>query len=242
MASNKNHMLNDEFPKRIKNATSTSDGLMSAEDKSRIDELFEFGLLSPATPHSDGILTKEDKAKIDSVEEGANNYIHPNNETTRHVTDEQISTWNSKADSILVSNTENGLMSFEDKIKLDSIDSNATNYEHPESHPATMITQDDTHKFVTNEQISTWNAKASNSVATQTSNGLMSKEDKKKLDNIQSNATNYTHPESHPATMITQDITHRFVTDEQISTWNNLIDRIAAVEEKLKTAIYYSEN
>lgn len=93
MASNKNYMLNDKFPKHIKNATSTSDGMMSAEDKSKIDELFEFGLLSPATPDKDGIMTKEDKAKLDGVEEGANNYIHPDDENTRHVTDEQINRW-----------------------------------------------------------------------------------------------------------------------------------------------------
>lgn len=44
--------------------------------------------------------------------------------------------------------------------------------------------------------------------ATQTSDGLMSKEDKKKLDGL----SNYVHPTSHPATMITEDDTHKFVT------------------------------
>lgn len=44
--------------------------------------------------------------------------------------------------------------------------------------------------------------------ATQSVDGLMSKEDKKKLDGLQ----NYTHPSSHPATMITEDETHKFVT------------------------------
>ena len=32
--------------------------------------------------------------------------------------------------------------------------------------------------------------------------------------------TVYTHPSSHAATMITQDETHRFVTDEEKATWN----------------------
>lgn len=32
--------------------------------------------------------------------------------------------------------------------------------------------------------------------------------------------TVYTHPDSHPATMITQDNTHRFVTDEEKTAWN----------------------
>ena len=32
--------------------------------------------------------------------------------------------------------------------------------------------------------------------------------------------TIYTHPESHPATIITQDATHRFVTDAEKTTWS----------------------
>ena len=30
----------------------------------------------------------------------------------------------------------------------------------------------------------------------------------------------YTHPATHPATMITEDTTHRFVTDAEKNTWN----------------------
>ena len=36
-----------------------------------------------------------------------------------------------------------------------------------------------------------------------------------------SGLTNYTHPTSHSATMITEDSTHRFVTDSEKSRWNN---------------------
>ena len=35
------------------------------------------------------------------------------------------------------------------------------------------------------------------------------------------NETTYTHPVSHPATMITEDSTHRFVTDVEKNKWNN---------------------
>lgn len=35
-----------------------------------------------------------------------------------------------------------------------------------------------------------------------------------------SNFNKYVHPESHPASMITQDTTHKFVTDAEKTTWN----------------------
>ncbi len=44
---------------------------------------------------------------------------------------------------------------------------------------------------------------ASTAVATQSANGLFSAADKRKLDGVQAGATNYVHPTSHPATMIT---------------------------------------
>ena len=241
MASNKNYMLNDKFPKQIKNATSTSDGLLSAEDKSRLDNLFEFGALTPATPDKDGIITKEDKAKLDGVEDGANNYIHPNNENIRHVTDEQITIWTNKADAILVTDKLDGLMSSEDKKKLDSIDPGASNYEHPVAHPATMIVEDSTHRFVTDEQIITWDGKASTNTATQKTDGLMSASDKLKLDSIDAVTGNYTHPETHPAAIIVEDSTHRFVTDEEKENWNTLIQKVTRIEEQLKTAVFFAE-
>lgn len=38
---------------------------------------------------------------------------------------------------------------------------NVTNYTHPLTHAASMISEDSTHKFVTDSQIATWNSKAS---------------------------------------------------------------------------------
>lgn len=58
--------------------------------------------------------------------------------------------------------------------------------------------------------------------ATTSENGLMTAADKTKLSGIAANANNYTHPSSHPATMITQDSTHRFVTDAEKSKWNSV--------------------
>ena len=117
--------------------------------------------------------------------------------------------------------TKHGLMCPEDKTKLTGIEEGANKYIHPSTHPATMITEDETHRFVTDEEKIKWNNGSSIEVATSTSNGLMSSTDKTKLDSIEEQANKYIHPTSHPATMITEDATHRFVTDEEKSNWNN---------------------
>lgn len=49
-----------------------------------------------------------------------------------------------------------GLLSAADKAKLDGIEENATNYQHPDTHPATIIVEDDTHKFITAAERVKW--------------------------------------------------------------------------------------
>ena len=84
---------------------------------------------------------------------------------------------------------------------------------------ASNVTQDANHRFVTDTEKTTWNGKASTTVATQSANGLMSAADKKKLDGVATGANNYQHPATHPASVIVQDSTHRFVTDTEKSSW-----------------------
>jgi hypothetical protein len=50
--------------------------------------------------------------------------------------------------------------------------------------------------------------------------GLMSAADKAKLDGVAASATTYTHPSTHPASIIAQDASSRFVTDTEKATWN----------------------
>lgn len=47
---------------------------------------------------------------------------------------------------------------------------------------------------------------------------------------------NYTHPASHAASMITQDSTHRFVTDTEKSVWNNKIS-VVKTQAELNSAV-----
>ena len=77
---------------------------------------------------------------------------------------------------------------------------------------------------ITAEERKKWDDMAVGSTATSISNGLMSKEDKIKLDGIEENANNYVHPEHHTPDIITQDANNRFVTDAQIERWDGKKD------------------
>lgn len=167
-----------------------------------------------ATSNLDGKMSKEDKYKLDTIQSGANYYVHPSDDKTRHVTDTQISNWDNKASTATATTTYNGLMSTADKIKLNSLSV------HPLTHPASIIEEDSTHRFITDTERSVWNAKAQSTVVTTTENGLMSYADKVKLNGIETNANKYTHPTTHPATIIVEDSSHRFITDTERTLWN----------------------
>ena len=61
--------------------------------------------------------------------------------------------------------------------------------------------------------------------ATTTADGKMSKEDKAKLDGIEAGANNYTLPATLPASMITQDDNHYFVTKYQNKKLQDLYNK-----------------
>ena len=152
--------------------------------------------------------TTAEKSKLAGIASGANNYVHPAahpasmiTEDTSHrfITDAEREAWNSKATGVVATQSVNGLMSAADKKKLDGVAAGANNYVHPSAHPASMITQDATHRFVTDTEKSTWNGKASTTVATSSANGLMSAADKKKLDGLQKALTIQLNETSQPA-------------------------------------------
>ena len=90
-------------------------------------------------------------------------------DTLQNVVNEQD--WRVVTDSL------KGYMTPELKKKLDGIAMGANNYVHPSSHPASMIAQDATHRFVSDTEKNTWNGKASTSLVSTTANGLMPKRD-----------------------------------------------------------------
>lgn len=75
----------------------------------------------------------------------------------RLVTDTQIAGWNAKADKTPATPAADGLMTAADKSKLDGIAASANNYQHPASHPASMIAEDETHRFATDAEKAKWN-------------------------------------------------------------------------------------
>jgi len=77
--------------------------------------------------------------------------------THRLVTDTQIAGWNNKAEKTPATHAADGLMSAADKTKLDGIAAGANNYQHPATHPATMIVEDSGHRFVTDAEKAKWN-------------------------------------------------------------------------------------
>jgi hypothetical protein len=146
-----------------------------------------------------------------------------------------------------------GFMSDADKVKLDGVAAGANNftYAHPANHPASVIVQDASNRFVTDTEKAAWNGAgadatskasaaqaaaiaastpsahagatgAAHGVATTTVAGFISAADKSKLDGIAVGANNFTyaHPANHPASIIAQDASNRFVTDAEKASWN----------------------
>lgn len=82
------------FDEKFKPLGSATDGYTKAEVEAllgnKVDKVSGKQL-------STNDFTSEYKAKLDGIATGANNYVHPNDANTRHVTDAEKSTWNSKA-------------------------------------------------------------------------------------------------------------------------------------------------
>ena len=171
-----------------------------------------------ATPSTAGLMSASDKTKLNGIAPGANNYVHPNTPGNKHIpsggavgqilknTGDGTVQWEDPTSYSNATTTTAGLMSPEDKRKLNGIASGANNYVHP-SHDAhdlgfykvtidnqghvtntSLVTKTDIRGLgLTSQDISIGDASSSSS-------GLMSASDKAKLDGIASGANRYTHP------------------------------------------------
>lgn len=201
---------------------------------------------------SNRFMTDTERTKLSGIETNANNYVLPSSlpptiiaqdATNRFITDAERSAWNNKPGGTLASSTNDGLMASTDKVKLDGVATNANNYVHPSTHPASIIVQDTSNRFTSDTEKAAWNAKASTAVVTTTVDGLMDSADKVKLNGIATSANNYVHPANHPASIITQDASNRFTTDTEKAAWNakastavatTTVDGLMAAADKTK--------
>ena len=179
-----------------------------------------------------------------------------------------------------------------EKDKLAGIADQANKYEHPANHPASMITEDDEHKFVTDAEKKSIASKVDAAhvtaeiakviasapetlntlakIATAINNnpsfateilksieGKVDKvegkvlstndytaEDKAKLAGIAENANNYSHPANHPATIITEDDEHKFMTKAEKDKLAGIADQANKYEhpaEHLASMIKFAD-
>ena len=178
-------------------------------------------------------MSTADKTKLDGIEAGANNYKLPSTLPASMIAEDTSRQFVTPAEHTKLKNLANatttvsGLMSSTDKSKLDGVEANANHYVLPETLPASMITEDNTHKFVTADEKTKLSqvytkAETDNAIktakvdnATSTTAGLMSAADKAKLDGIAANANKYVLPDTLPASMIEQTDSLKFVSSAE---------------------------
>ena len=152
--------------------------------------------------------TNAEKTKLAGIEANANNYTHPSShpasiitETSekRFVTDSEKIAWNNKVD-------ENFVNQAIQNAKLEGTDVDLSGY-------VTTLN---------------FNKELAKKVNVETGKGLSSNDytttEKNKLAGIAANANNYTHPDKHPASIITESTTQQFVTAAQKTEWSNKLN------------------
>ena len=164
-----------------------------------------------ASTTSAGLMSAEDKQKLDTISGGAEKYTHPITPGNKHIpaggSTNQILRWKSDGEAQWDNEksyndatiTNSGLMSSTDKTKLDGIASGANNYTHPAGDGYKHIPaggKDGQYLKYESDGKAQWADLVipKYNVVSKTENGLMTKEDKEKLDNIAENANNYVHP------------------------------------------------
>mgnify|MGYP004453917623 CR=1 FL=1 len=164
-----------------------------------------------ASTTSAGLMSAEDKQKLDTVSGGAEKYTHPTTPGNKHIPaggstnqilrwkDDGEAQWDNEKSYNDATTTNSGLMSSTDKTKLDGIASGANNYTHPDGDGYNHIPsggKDGQYLKYKSDGNAQWADLVipKYNVVSNTENGLMTKEDKEKLDNIAENANNYVHP------------------------------------------------
>lgn len=179
--------------------------------------------------------TVTDKQKLDNVPSDGIFYVHPISHPSTMITEvspklftspDEKATWNDhvadKDNPHEVTKADVGLDLVEN-LSPESLRDRST---HTGTQPADTIEEDDDHLFMTTSYkqgvdlaVSRSHAHSNLPMLEQVT-AAYTTEEKIKLTGIEAEANNYTHPSTHPATMITEDASHRFVSDAEKSTWS----------------------
>ena len=182
------------------------DGLVSLEE-SKVDAIVGKGL-------STNDYTRAEKTKLAGIEDNANAYTHPAThpasmitETSekRFVSDTEKAAWNAKA-------TESFVTEAIANAQLNGGQGGSV----------------DLSGYVTTTALNTaLNEKVDKVSGKSLSTNDYTNAEKTKLAGIEANANNYSHPSSHPASIITETSEKRFVSNNEKATWNNKVDKIS---------------
>ena len=155
------------------------------------------GIIPDATTTARGLMTTTQVTKLNGIATGANKYVHPTSHAASMIT--QNASYRFCTDT--EKSTWNGKA--------------AGNHTHADLY----YTKSDVYSK-SESDLAIDNKISAIPNATTTARGLMTTTQVTKLNGIATGANNYTHPSSHPASMITQSSTYRFCTDTEKSTWN----------------------
>ena len=102
------------------------------------------------------------------------------------------------------------------KETVDTVEELKSIYPNPQKGWTVNVSADNgTYRYDGTKWVNVFSNVIGASPSSTTADGYMSKEDKKKLDSIEANANRFVMPTTLPASMITEDDTHKFVTDAE---------------------------
>lgn len=154
-------------------------------------------------------------------------------DNVRHITADERSLWNTVKNKVNIIPGK-GLSTNDyttvEKNKLSGIADKANNYVHPASHPADMITQDATHRFVSDDEKKVWNTNKSN-VDTHVSNNTIHITSQERTN--WNDANNKKHSHSNKSVL-------DGITSALINTWNKVTDKLDKTGDVSNTTTSFS--
>lgn len=155
-----------------------------------------------ATTSAAGFMSAADKSKLNGIAAGANNYVHPSGDGNLHVP----ATGTTNNAKVLKAGATAGSAAW-GNVSFSEVTAKPTTlsgYGITDAAPSSHVGAGGT----------------AHPVVTASAAGFMSASDKSKLDGIAAGANNYTHPATHPPSIISQDVNNRFVTDAEKAAWS----------------------